>query len=223
MTPGGGPRCGPCSLTRDVSAHGGQRRQVGGAEGREPARVHFGHPVAPKQLILEEQADLRDGRGPQLSTGEPGPPPSFPSPSRQPPPHSGAVPGAGALNGTREAPPHSGPASQGSSPPLRCEGESGKCLCANTRQSKVQRDQRGVPKPHLEWPVSMEAHARSRVCDVDGHTHHALGTGQVRQMHITHTQSPGKPSAPPAPGVWRGMRAQAPAACCFPIFSMVRV
>lgn len=45
-------------LTYDVSAHDGQRGQVGGAEGRKPARVHLGHSVAPKQLILEEQADL---------------------------------------------------------------------------------------------------------------------------------------------------------------------
>ena len=96
-------------------------------------------------------------------------------------------------------------------------------LCQHAAEQGAEGPEGGVPKPHPEWPVSMEAHARSRVCDVDGHTHHALGTGQVRQMHITHTQSPGKPSAPPAPGVWRGMRAQAPAACCFPIFSMVRV
>lgn len=48
-------------LTYDVSAHDGQRWQVGGAEGREPARVHLGHPGAPKQLILEEQADLQEG------------------------------------------------------------------------------------------------------------------------------------------------------------------
>lgn len=48
-------------LTYDFSAHDGQRRQIRGAEGREPARVHLGHPGAPKQLILEEQADLQEG------------------------------------------------------------------------------------------------------------------------------------------------------------------
>lgn len=49
----------PAGLTCDVGTHNCQRGQVGGAEGREPARVHLGHSVAPKQLILEEQADLQ--------------------------------------------------------------------------------------------------------------------------------------------------------------------
>lgn len=65
-------------LTCDIRAHDGQRRQVWGAEGREPTRVHLGHSVAPKQLILEEQADLQEGVGRGwLSSGEPLPSSSF--------------------------------------------------------------------------------------------------------------------------------------------------
>lgn len=51
----------PTQLTHHVGAHHGQRRQVRGAEGREPARVHLGDPGAPEQLVLEEQADLGGG------------------------------------------------------------------------------------------------------------------------------------------------------------------
>lgn len=66
---------GPTQLTYHVGAHHGQRRQVGGAEGREPACVHLGDPRAPKQLVLEEQADLGGGDGVGVS-GPALPPPS---------------------------------------------------------------------------------------------------------------------------------------------------
>lgn len=63
-------------LTCDVSTHSGQRRQVRGAEGCEPPSIHLGRPVAPKQLILEEEADLREGSDRAQSSGHPVPDPS---------------------------------------------------------------------------------------------------------------------------------------------------
>lgn len=65
----------PARLTCDIGAHDGQRGQVRGAEGREPARVHLGHSVAPKQLILEEEANLQ-GRGEAVAQPRGAPVPS---------------------------------------------------------------------------------------------------------------------------------------------------
>lgn len=65
----------PARLTCDIGAHDGQRGQVWGAEGREPARVHLGHSVTPKQLILEEEANLQ-GRGEAVAQPRGAPVPS---------------------------------------------------------------------------------------------------------------------------------------------------
>ena len=55
--------------------------------------IHLGHSVAPEQLILEEEADLREGGEGGSARGAPAP--RAPSPPKPGPSHSRAVPRAG--------------------------------------------------------------------------------------------------------------------------------